>query len=141
MAREAVLIVQKTIPEMMTVANGTGIEKGTLLVLSDPNTAAASTATNDKPAGIAYGEKIASDGKTKLEVLSGPGDIVKVTASGAITVGNPVGYAVPGNYVRDLTTVGATSGSFRFGFARETAADGDTLLVELNRGYFGNFVS
>ena len=115
----------------MTVADGTGIEKGTLLDLADPLTASASTATNDIVAGIAYGEKIASDGRTKLEVLRGPGDWVKVHASGGITVGDPVGYAAPGNYVRSLKAATGLSGGIIFGTALETAADGETLAVRV----------
>ena len=70
MANEAVLIVETDLPIMFTCANETGIEKGTLLKLSDPNTVAAATADNDIFIGIAAEEKIASDGKTKIAVYT-----------------------------------------------------------------------
>ena len=63
MANEATLIVETDLPIMFTCANATGIEKGTLLKLSDPNTVAAATADNDIFIGIAAEEKIASEKK------------------------------------------------------------------------------
>ena len=132
MAREATLVVQKTIPVNFTVADATGIEKGTLLKLADPATVSASSATNDIVGGFAYNEKIASDGVTKLAVLRGPGDWLKVTASGAVSIGDPVGIAQPGNYLRSLKGVSNLSGGFIVGNALETAADEDTFLMELN---------
>ena len=66
MAREATLFTQVTMPVGKTVANATGIEKGTFLKIADPNTVSASTGTNDVFGGFAYVEKIASDGLTNL---------------------------------------------------------------------------
>lgn len=134
MTNEAVLLVQKTFPENMTCANATGISKGTILKLADPNTASASTGTYDIVAGIAYTQKVASDGNTQIAVLTGPGDIVKLVASGSIAVGDPVGTAAPGNQVISIANVPALSGSKRLGYARETATDGETLKVVLNIG-------
>lgn len=134
MANEAVLIVQRTIPINMTVADGTGIEQGTVLKLADPLTASSSSADDDIVAGIAYNEKIASDGVTKLAVIRGPGDIIKMTASGAVTVGDPVGTEASGstNAVHTQINIGNLSGAKTLGTALETAADTDTFLVELN---------
>ena len=66
MANEAVLIFETSVPIPFTVANGTGIEKGTLLTLTDPFTAEAFNASGGAVAGIAAEEKIASDGKVRL---------------------------------------------------------------------------
>ena len=59
---------------------------GTLLKLSDPNTAAASTADNDVFAGIAWEEKTAGDGITEITAaVNGIWDIT--TTAAAITAG------------------------------------------------------
>ena|SRR3990167_8123238 len=135
MANEATLIVQRTIPIMMTVANATGIEKGVVLAMTDPFTAIAASADNDIVAGIAYTEKIASDGITKIAVVRGPGDIFKMKASGAITVGDPVGVeGDTANSVHTIVNTALLSGMKRLGYALETAANADTFLVELNIG-------
>ena len=75
MTNEAVLEIEQTVPIPMTCANGTGIEKGTILKMSDPFTVAAVSGTNDTIGGIAAEEKIASDGKTKIAVYRGQGNI------------------------------------------------------------------
>ena len=71
MANEATLIVETCLPIAFTCADGAGIEKGTLLKMSDPFTVAAATADNDVFAGVAAEEKIANDGKTKIAVYRG----------------------------------------------------------------------
>jgi hypothetical protein len=53
MANEAVLVIQDSIAYPFTCADGIGIEKGTLLTLSDPRTAAQTIAKEDIIAGIA----------------------------------------------------------------------------------------
>lgn len=125
MANEAVLVYETHQPIQMTVTNATGIEKGALLTLSDPMTAALVTASTSAFAGIAASEKIVSDGNTKLGVYRG--GVFKVTASGAVTVGRSVVFE-SGNTVMNA---GATSVFFA-GTALETAADGETFLMELN---------
>jgi len=66
MANEATLMIEMDLPIPLTVADGAGIEKCTVLKLTDPMTAAACSADNDVFIGIAAEEKIANDGKTKL---------------------------------------------------------------------------
>lgn len=124
MANEAVLIYETHLPIPMTVANATGIEKGTVLKLADPLTASAQTALNDIVAGICATEKIASDGLTKTAVYRG--GIFKMTASGSITVGDPVVTATANKVVTS-----AVNEENVLGIALETATDGETLLVEL----------
>ena len=135
MANEATLIVQRTIPIAMTCADGTGITKGAILKLADPFTASTSAAANEVVAGIAYADKIANDGRTKIEVLRGPGDILKVYASGSITAGDPLAVATIGvytNYVYNAKAGTTLSGSVIIGTALETATAGETFLMELN---------
>ena len=127
MANEATLIIRTEHPIPMTVADGAGIEKGCLLKLSDPLTAAAHSGDEDVFAGIAASEKIANDGNTKLGVYRG--GIFKMTASGSITVGQSVALSGTANKVKaaDATCTGGKI----VGIALETAADGETFLVEV----------
>ena len=53
MALELTLIMETELPIPFTVADGAGIEKGTLLTMSDPMTAAACTTDNAIIAGVA----------------------------------------------------------------------------------------
>lgn len=135
MANEAVVLKRVTIPISVTCADGTGIEQGTVLKYADPNTVSASTGTSDIIAGIAYNEKIASDGNTQIAVLQGPGDMLKMKCSGNITAGDPVGTLTGyPNYVTSLYLVSGLSRQQRLGYARETGTNGETIKVELNRG-------
>lgn len=130
MANEATMLFELSLPVPFTCANGTGIEKGTLLKLSDPMTVAACSADNDVFIGVAAEEKIASDGKTKIAVyLSG---IAKMIDSGSgITVGTDVVIAGT-NTIKTFTTLDDENGRV-VGKALETAAAGESLLV-----LFGN---
>ena len=138
MANEHSLVTQKTFPVSMTVANATGIEKGSLLKLTDPNTVILHAAELDPIAGILYTEKIASDGNTKALVLTGPGDILKATASGSITVNDPVYAADAANTFINYLFSGKAlsnielSGSTRVGISLETATTGQTFKYVLN---------
>lgn len=68
MALEAVLVHELEPAVPFTCADGTGIEKGALLILTDPMTVATTTGDTDAIVGIAAEEKIASDGKTSIAV-------------------------------------------------------------------------
>ena len=68
MALEAVLLTELEPAVPFTCADGTGIEKGALLLLTDPMTVATTTGDTDEIIGIAAEEKIASDGKTTIGV-------------------------------------------------------------------------
>lgn len=128
MANEHVLLVETDIPISFTVADGTGIEKGTLLKFSDPDTAAAATADTDI-AGVAAYEKVANSGKTKLAVYrSGQ---FKATAAGSITAGNAL--AASGSNLLKVATA-ADVGGKTVGIALETASDGETFKYDLKPG-------
>ena len=131
MTNEAVLYIETGLPIPFTVTNATGIEKGSLCTLSDPMTAAKATAEGGEVAGIAASEKIASDGKVKLGIYRE--GYVKVTASGTITVGDPVGIDGDGslNYVYSLVGTANLSGSPVLGLAMETATDEETLIIQV----------
>ena len=137
MANEAILLVQGGLPINFTVADGTGIEKGAILEMTDPRTAVLGTTQNAKVAGIAAVEKIAGDGVTQLAVYRD--GIFKVKLSGSANIGEPLGIwgtATYPNYVYSLVSIASQlSGSGIVGYAMETAANGETLRMQLNPGY------
>lgn len=137
MAREAVIVElygenNSGCPINYTVADGNAITKGTYLKFADPRTASASTGTGDYIAGFAAFEKEASDGITRMSVLTN--GIFDLTASGAITAGQYVKTAVPGNYVMAITAADASVASYAniVGVALETASDGEQINVRVN---------
>lgn len=126
MANEAVLYIELEPPVLMTCANATGIEKGTVLKLADPMTVSATSADNDIVAGIAAEEKIASDGKTTIGVYL-RGIFKMVVSSTGTTVG--LNQVVKGaNTIGDYTTLDGEKG-YVIGKALETATNGETCLV------------
>ena len=124
MANEAVLMFETHLPVSFTVANATGIEKGTVLTMADPMTASAVSLSGAAVAGIAAEEKIASDGKTRMAVYRG--GIFKVTASGSVTVGNAL-IADNSNKFSEAVV----NAEHLAGIALETATNGETFLMEL----------
>lgn len=131
MTNESVLITETHLPIPMTVANATGILKGTHLNLTDPNTAIQTSGTNDQVAGIAGNEKTASDGNTKIPVYRG--GMWKGIASGTIGVGDPLGFAGIGglNYLYSIKGLDNASGHIVVGTSFEAATDEETFLFEL----------
>ena len=132
MVNEAIIRDRLQNPLDFTVADGTGIEKGTILKLTSPRTAATSSAAGDEIAGIAAREKVALDGRTQLAVYRQ--GIFDLKASGAIPVGAAVKSEGHDNYV---IISGAVSGSSVLGYALETAAADDVFQVILNIGSGG----
>tara|TARA_R100000501_G_C2626258_1_gene119927 strand:+ start:694 stop:1104 length:411 start_codon:yes stop_codon:yes gene_type:complete len=128
MASEAVLIHETELPIPFTVADGTGIEKGALLKMTDPMTAALADGDNDIVAGIAAEEKIASDGKTKLAVYRG--GVFRVLAGTSISIGEAVNTHASTGATNEVAVAG-TNDENVLGVALETAADTDTFLMEL----------
>jgi len=129
MALECTLVVETAPPIMFTCADGTGIEKGAVLLLSDPMTAATTTGDTDPCAGIAAAEKIASNGQTKIPVyregiFRGYAGAAGVTAGMAIITDTATGAA-------NELVVADVNSEHLVGIALETAADGETFLFEL----------
>lgn len=140
MANEHVVDVEGAIAIPFTVANATGIEKGTLLKLSDPMTAAAISATRNVIAGVLRSEKIASDGNTKADVYVYAAR-VKATASGNITAGDALISDHTGNKLVSAATLNTVltnqiSGRISVGTSYETATDGETFFYELRPHFF-----
>ena len=135
MANEATLMWETDLPIPFTVADGTGIERGALLKLTDPMTAIIHSGDEDAFAGVAAEEKIASNGNTKLGVYRR--GIFKMTSSAAIAIGQSVALSATVNKVKpaDATCVGSKI----VGIALEAAGGADeTILVELAPGLANN---
>jgi hypothetical protein len=133
MANEAVILNLGTGDgnvKRFTVANATAISGGTILKLTDPNTASASSAALDKFAGIAVVDKEASDGSTSIGAYTeGKFDLV---CSGAVNLG--AGVVISGaNLISEPETqaklLAAISGGTILGKALETGSDGEVIAV------------
>lgn len=136
MAREAVKRDTKILTsKRYTCASGTAITKGTYLKNADPHTASASTGTGDPFVGFAHADvNNASDTdlNTETTVTADKGGIYELVASGAIAVNAYVKTAAPGNYVMQCTDADMTlSVAVHMGIAREAAANGETINVEV----------
>ena len=127
MANEAELVVELEIPVSFKVADGAGIEKGTLLKITDANTIAAATADGDAFIGIAAEEKIANDGKTALGVYLR--SFFRVKDSGAGVTAGDILKINGTNLVAATDEAGAGDRAEHCGKALETAGASDTFLA------------
>lgn len=128
MADEAICIVAPTRFHQYTVADANALPKGTLLAMSDPNTAAATSADNDVFAGICMTEKVANDGVTQITAALDGVWALDCTAAG-ITVGNQVTIG-GANQIKIYTTLDDEKG-YVVGRALETTAGSETIMVRL----------
>ncbi len=99
MASEANVRVEKSDDvRWYTVADGTAIAKGSLLVMSsDPRTAVKHSAAGEYPLGFAVNEKEANDGQVKMGVQRA--GVVDAVAKGAIILGYMV---IPGSDANEV---------------------------------------
>ena len=133
MTNEAILRVQTSLPINFTCADGTGIEKGAILALSDPMTAATAAAAIGKVAGICAAEKIANNGQTMVSVYRE--GIFDMVASGAIVAGEGVENSSDATYPNTVHAHAVnSSGACFMGTALETATDGERILIDLHCG-------
>jgi len=130
MANEAVCYETPQRFARYTVADAAAIAKGTLLKLTTPNTAAASTADNDVFGGVAWMEKVANDGSTEIvAALDGVWGLTVGTGS-TITIGNQVSMDVGGK-VKVYSTLDDEKG-YAFGKALQTTSGAEVIRVRLN---------
>jgi len=127
MANEHEIIHETHIPIPFTVADGTGIERGTLCKMTDPKTAVKSDGDADIVAGVLAEEKIASNGVTSAPIYRG--GVFKATASGSITVGDALITLTGADNI--LGTAAVNSENI-VGTSLETATNGETFFYELN---------
>jgi len=134
MANEAVIIEllgNGGDPVRFTCADGAGIAKGTLLQITDPRTASATSGDNQPFAGICAAEKVANDGKTS--VVAWTHGIFDLTDSGAgITAGERVSI----KSTNTIAKVAAADQLFSdVGIALETAGAGEVIAVLVGSGF------
>ena len=145
MANEAVIKIEAIRTYDFTVADGTGIEKGTILRLIQNRTAIASSGTSEVFAGIAKREKIASDGRTSIAVATDgvydlvlatnstcqAGDLMVISGANLIAAAAtfPSGTDAFGNTVAGV--VRAMVSGMIVGKALETGASGATVEVDV----------
>lgn len=129
MALETTLLFELEPAIPFTCADGVGIEKGALLILTDPMTVATATGDNDEIIGIAAAEKIASDGNTKIPVYI-RGIFKGYAGAAGVTVGlsiiSDVGTGAPNEMV--VSDAGSES---IIGMALETATDEESFTFLL----------
>ncbi len=116
-------------PRRFTVASGTLIEKGSLLVLSGARTAAKhATTAGEMIAGVAAMEKSATDYSTSITAITQA--IMTFTSSGSINAGEPVQSSTAANVVASANTLTA-SGARVIGTAISDAS-GNLCEVRIN---------
>lgn len=129
MANEHVLDLETDIAVPMTIADGTGVEKGSMMKMTDPDTVVLSDGDVDIVGGVLKVEKVANSGITRAAVYRG--GVFKATASGSITVGDQLITASSSGGANILATAAVNSENL-VGTSKETVADGETFLYELN---------
>ena len=118
-------------PIEVTVADGAGIVKGTLMKIADPRTGSATSADGDKFIGIAAAEKVANDGSTTLSVYTH--GIFDLKDSGAgITAGTYVKMN-GANLIATADEAGAQDLSEIVGLALETAGAAEVIEVLIRK--------
>ena len=130
MADECTLVFETALPLPFTCADGAGIAKGAVLMITDLNTVATTTGDGDPVAGIAAEEKILSDGKTKIAVYTE--GIFRGTAGAAgVTVGQGIETDTATGSANEIVVITAAEDNC-MGTALETATDRQTFLFKLN---------
>jgi len=131
MANEAVIIEllgNKGDPIRYTCSDVTGIEKGTILKLSDPRTVLASTGTDEVIVGIAAAEKVANDGSTTIAVYTNGIFDITCTAAGA-TIGKACAIA-GANTITDADANDLLQNSV-VGMPLETGGNAEVIAVRV----------
>jgi hypothetical protein len=130
MADEAVCIETPTKFARYTVEDGNAIPIGTLLQLSDPNTASAHSADGQAFAGIAWEEKKASDGIT--EITAAINGVWDLTDGGAAigAAGDIVALDGTANEIREAEAADLLSGGV-VGKALEIASANEVIRVRV----------
>lgn len=141
MTQECTLVFELEPPIDFTCADGTTIEKGAVLMLSSPMTAALATGDADYCAGIAAETKLANSGITKIAVYRG-GVFKGIAGATGVTAGKSImTYNGTGddNDLVDATNAGVACKTV--GTALETAATNQYFLFELNPGVNTNVLA
>ena len=117
-------------PISYTCAEGTTIEKGTLLELEDPRTCKKVSGAGVVLAGVAAMEKVAGDGSTTISVLTNFIGEMKISAGGTTVLGSGVRSAGADNTVTVATTLDNETGK-SIGRSLETGANAELVSVKV----------
>lgn len=129
MADEAVMLYEEGLPVPKTCADGTGINKGALLILTDPDTVATTTGDTDAIIGVAAEEKIASNGMTSIGVYE-TGTFVGTAGVAGVTAGQAIISDTATSSANRLVNADVNSEHI-VGIALETATSGQTFRFKL----------
>ena len=117
----------------MIVADGAGIEKGTIMALTDGRVVAASSGAQEF-GGILMREKIANDGRTSVPCnFYGIFDLY-ATSGAAITVGDCVSLS-GANMIKEASEAEIQAG-LGIGKALETTAEATAETIQVFVGHF-----
>lgn len=131
MADEAVCIETPTEFARYTVADANALPFGTMLKLTDPNTAIIHSGDADAFAGIMWGVKTANDGL--IEVTAALNGVWDLTDGGAqVTVGEIVCLDGTVNEIRKVVEADMITGAV-VGKALETAGANEVIRVRVGR--------
>ena len=133
MANEAVIIelFNGGRPIRYTVADGTLIEKGTIMELSDPRTIIANTNDNNPLVGILAAEKVASDGQTSVAVYT-DGIFDVLTDSGTDIEGTLMANSATENEMQTADATDLLQWSF-LGHLLENAGNAEVAAIRVNK--------
>lgn len=129
MALECTLIKELEPAVNFTCADGTGIEKGSVLKITDPFTVAITAGDTDKVIGIAAEEKVANDGNTTIAVYL-RGIFRGFAGAAGVTVGLPIITDTATGAANELVDADVNSEN-GLGIALETATDTQSFLFLL----------
>jgi len=120
-------------PIRYTCADGTGIAKGALMVLTTPRTVITHAAHDTPFVGIAAAEKVASDGQTSIPVYTnGIFQLVCKTGGTPCTIGDDVSLSSEVNAVELYDTLDNEKG-YNVGKAMEDIAAAATGMVRIHK--------
>lgn len=129
MANEAVCIETPTIFARRTIAAAAVLPFGTIIKLTDPNTAVASSADNDPFGGIVW-ERVSTATSTHTEItvaMNGVWDLKATTAT--INIGIPVSVG-GANLIRSTVEADTALGNI-CGQAEEAASNDEVIRVRV----------
>lgn len=134
-ASNIVLLGNQGDPIEVIVATGTAIPKNTLMRLaSSPQTCIATSGSGQDVLGILAEEKTATDGKTKVAVITHCLADLTCGAAETMVLGAPVQTGAAANEVTVATGDTIANATNAFGVAQETVGNNGTGAVLLNIG-------
>lgn len=119
-------------PIRYTVADGTGIAKGALLVVTDPRTAVAHTTGTTAFVGVAASEKVASDGQVSLAAYTDGIFDITAAAAGVTTVGYMVALSATANMSTLAVEADTVTGGI-IGQVLESQANDERSAIRINK--------